>query len=155
MRGIQRLTFFYFMYGSAIETLSVYVKDQTGEELKVWSHHGGKLSGTWSEGCATLNYSGSYQVASQISGNKLYHVVRKKKSCWRFVDLFLECCYILVDYSLNSRPEASIYAMTLRNKLFEGTRKVFPYFLVLLTRFLNQSVTILNCCSDNAYIIFI
>ena len=104
MRGIQRLTFFYFMYGSAIETLSVYVRDQMGEELKVWSRHGGILSGSWSEGCATLNYSGSYQVASQISLKKSYYVVRKKKFCSRFDDLRLECCYMLVDYYFHSQP---------------------------------------------------
>ncbi|XP_022807962.1 uncharacterized protein LOC111344964 [Stylophora pistillata] len=62
MRGSQRLTFFYSMYGRAIESLSVYVKDQMGKELRVWSRHGGKLSSSWTEGCTTLNYSGSYQV---------------------------------------------------------------------------------------------
>ena len=98
MRGNQRLTFFYSMYGSAVETLSVYVRDQAGKEFRVWSRHGGKLSSSWTEGCTTLNYTGSYQVAGQISVNTLYHALWEKISSKIKDNLFLECCCMLFDH---------------------------------------------------------
>ena len=102
MRGNQRLTFFYSMYGSAVETLSVYVRDQAGKEFRVWSSHGGKLSNSWTEGCTTLNYTGSYQVARQISVNTLYHAPWEKISSKIKDNLFLECCCMLFDHPIYS-----------------------------------------------------
>ena len=59
--GPQRMEFFYSMYGSTIETLSVYVKIN-GSEYRVWSRYGSQLSSDWIKGCVTLNYRGNYQV---------------------------------------------------------------------------------------------
>ena len=55
------MTFYYSMYGSNIESLSVYVKVNGGEE-RIWSRHGNHLASNWIEGCVTLNYDGTYQV---------------------------------------------------------------------------------------------
>lgn len=118
MRGNQRLTFFYSMYGSAVETLSVYVRDQAGKEFRVWSSHGGKLSSSWTEGCTTLNYTGSYQVARQISVNTLYHALWEKISSKIKDNLFLECCCMLFDHPIYSHLWAPIFALPLRNKSF-------------------------------------
>ena len=59
--GPQRMEFFYSMYGSTVETLSVYVKIN-GSEYRVWSRYGSQLSSDWIKGCVTLNYRGTYQV---------------------------------------------------------------------------------------------
>ena len=64
--GPQRMEFFYSMYGSTIETLSVYVKIN-GSEYRVWSRYGSQLSSDWIKGCVTLNYRGTYQVKISLS----------------------------------------------------------------------------------------
>ena len=64
--GPQRMEFFYSMYGSSIETLSVYVKIN-GSEYRVWSRYGSQLSSDWIKGCVTLNYRGTYQVKTSFS----------------------------------------------------------------------------------------
>ena len=111
MRGNQRLTFFYSMYGSAVETLSIYVRDQAGKEFRVWSRHGGKLSSSWTEGCTTLNYTDSYQVARQISVNTLYHALWEKISSKIKDNLFLECCCMLFDHPfiVTYEPQILLY----------------------------------------------
>ncbi|PFX15365.1 G-protein coupled receptor GRL101 [Stylophora pistillata] len=55
------MEFFYSMYGSTVETLTVYVKIN-GREHLVWSRYGNQLSNDWIKGCVTLNYRGPYQV---------------------------------------------------------------------------------------------
>ena len=61
MRGAQRMTFFYFMYGSTVESLSVYVRIN-GSEERIWSRHGNQLSSNWTEGCVAITYCETYQV---------------------------------------------------------------------------------------------
>ena len=78
--GPQRMEFFYSMYGSSIETLSVYVKIN-GSEYRVWSRYGSQLSSDWIKGCVTLNYRGTYQV--------------KTSFCW-FVCVFVCFCLWLL-----------------------------------------------------------
>lgn len=111
MRGNQRLTFFYSMYGSAVETLSIYVRDQAGKEFRVWSRHGGKLSSSWTEGCATLNYTGSYQVARQISVNTLYHALWEKYP-WRSKIIYFwsaVACYLTIPFIVTYEPQFLLY----------------------------------------------
>ena len=55
------MTFFYSMYGSTIETLSVYVIIN-GRESRIWSRHGNRLSRDWIKGCVAIIYEGTYQV---------------------------------------------------------------------------------------------
>ena len=55
------MTFFYSMYGSTVESLSVYLR-VNGSEEKIWSRHGNLLSRTWTEGCVSINVLGTYQV---------------------------------------------------------------------------------------------
>ena len=64
MRGAQRMTFFYSMYGSTVESLSVYVKIN-GSEARVWSRYKNQsshVSNNWIEACLTINYAGIYMV---------------------------------------------------------------------------------------------
>ena len=61
MRGPLRMTFFYSMYGSTIETLSVYVIIN-GRESRIWSRHGNRSSRDWIKGCVAISYEGTYQV---------------------------------------------------------------------------------------------
>ena len=85
--GPQRMEFFYYMYGSTIETLSVYAKIN-GSEYRVWSRYGSQLSNDWIKGCVTINYRGTYQV-------KTFFVL----SCF-FVGLFVclfVCLFLCVD----------------------------------------------------------
>ena len=85
--GPQRMEFFYYMYGSTIETLSVYVKIN-GSEYRVWSRYGSQLSSDWIKGCVTLNYRGTYQVKTSFL-SQLF-----------FVDLFVclfVCLFLCVD----------------------------------------------------------
>ena len=63
MRGAQRMTFFYSMIGSTVESLSVYVRIN-GSEERIWSRHGNYLSRNWTKGCVALDYNGTYQVES-------------------------------------------------------------------------------------------
>ena len=55
------MTFYYFMYGSTVESLSVYVRIN-GSEERIWSRHGNQLSRNWTKGCVAMNYNGTYQV---------------------------------------------------------------------------------------------
>ena len=55
------MTFYYSMYGSTVESLSVYVRI-SGSEERIWSRHGNKLSSNWTKGCVAINYNGTYQV---------------------------------------------------------------------------------------------
>ena len=55
------MTFYYSMYGSTVESLSVYVRN-SGSEERIWSRHGNKLSSNWTKGCVAINYNGTYQV---------------------------------------------------------------------------------------------
>ena len=61
MRGAQRMTFYYCMYGSTVESLSIYVRIN-GSEERIWSRHGNLLSSTWTKGCVSINVLGTYQV---------------------------------------------------------------------------------------------
>ena len=61
LRGAQRMTFYYFMYGSTVESLSVYVRSNGGEE-RIWSRYGNHLSSNWTKGCVAVNINGTYQV---------------------------------------------------------------------------------------------
>ena len=61
MRGAQRMTFFYSMYGSTVESLSVYVRIN-GTEARVWSRYRSHVSKDWIEACLTINYAGMYLV---------------------------------------------------------------------------------------------
>ena len=61
MRGAQRMTFFYSMYGSTVESLSVYVRIN-GSEARVWSRYKSHVSNNWIEACLTINYAGMYMV---------------------------------------------------------------------------------------------
>ena len=61
MEGAQRMTFYYSMYGSTVESLSIYVRIN-GSEERIWSRHGNLLSSTWTEGCVSINVLGTYQV---------------------------------------------------------------------------------------------
>ena len=63
MKGAQRMTFFYFMIGQTVESLSVYVRINGNEERR-WSRHGNQLSSNWIKGCVALDYNGTYQVES-------------------------------------------------------------------------------------------
>ena len=55
------MTFVYSMYGSTIETLSVYVIIN-GRESRIWSRHGNRSSRDWIKGCVAISYEGTYQV---------------------------------------------------------------------------------------------
>ena len=55
------MTFLYSMYGSTIETLSVYVTIN-GSESRIWSRYGNHLPRNWVKGCVAINYGGTYQV---------------------------------------------------------------------------------------------
>lgn len=55
------MTFYYSMYGSTVESLSVYVKI-SGSEERIWSRYGDQLSSNWTKGCVAINYNGTYQV---------------------------------------------------------------------------------------------
>ena len=72
--GPQRMEFFYYMYGSTIETLSVYVKIN-GSEYRVWSRYGSQLSSDWIKGCVTLNYRGTYQVKTSFLSQLFFLLV--------------------------------------------------------------------------------
>ena len=61
MRGPRRMTFYYSMYGSTVESLSVYVRI-SGSEERIWSRHGNQLTRNWTKGCVAINYNGTYQV---------------------------------------------------------------------------------------------
>jgi len=61
MRGAQRMTFYYSMYGSTIESLSIYVRIN-GSENRVWSRYRSHVSKDWIETCLTINYAGTYRV---------------------------------------------------------------------------------------------
>ncbi|XP_022809605.1 MAM and LDL-receptor class A domain-containing protein 1-like [Stylophora pistillata] len=61
LNGPLRLTFFYSMYGSTIETLSVYLR-VNGSESRIWSRHGNRSSRDWIKGCVAITYDGTYQV---------------------------------------------------------------------------------------------
>jgi len=61
MRGAQQMTFFYSMYGSTVESLSVYVKIN-GSEERIWSRYGNQLSSNWTKGCVAITYQETYQV---------------------------------------------------------------------------------------------
>ena len=62
MRGAQRMTFFYSMYGSTVESLSVYARTLNGSESRVWSRYRSHVSDDWIKSCVTINYTGMYQV---------------------------------------------------------------------------------------------
>ena len=62
-KGAQRMSFFYAMIGRTVESLSVYVRINGGEE-RIWSRHGNYLSSNWTKGCVALDYNGTYQVES-------------------------------------------------------------------------------------------
>ena len=68
------MEFFYYMYGSTIETLSVYVKIN-GSEYRVWSRYGSQLSNDWIKGCVTINYRGTYQVKTFFSFSVVFLLV--------------------------------------------------------------------------------
>ena len=55
------MTFYYSMYGSAVESLSVYVRI-SGSEERIWSRYGNQLSRNWTKGCVAINNNGTYQV---------------------------------------------------------------------------------------------
>ena len=55
------MTFYYSMYGSTVESLSVYVRI-SGSEERIWSRYGNQLSSNWTKGCVAINYNGTYQV---------------------------------------------------------------------------------------------
>ena len=61
MRGAQRMTFYYSMYGSTVESLSVYVRIN-GSEARIWSRYRSHVSRDWIEACLTINYAGMYRV---------------------------------------------------------------------------------------------
>ena len=61
MTGAQRLTFYYSMYGSTVESLIVYVRIN-GSEERIWSRYGNHLSSNWIKGCVAIGYIGTYQV---------------------------------------------------------------------------------------------
>ena len=84
--GPQRMEFFYYMYGSTIETLSVYAKIN-GSEYRVWSRYGSQLSNDWIKGCVTINYRGTYQVKTFFRSQLFF--------CW-FVRVFV-CLFLCVD----------------------------------------------------------
>ena len=69
MWGPLLMTFFYSMYGSTIETLSVYVR-VNGSESRIWSRHGNRSSRHWIEGCVAINYEGTYQVVQQAKADR-------------------------------------------------------------------------------------
>ena len=83
--GPQRMEFFYYMYGSTIETLSVYAKIN-GSEYRVWSRYGSQLSNDWIKGCVTINYRGTYQVKTFFRSQLFF--------CW-FVRVFV-CLFVFV-----------------------------------------------------------
>ena len=64
LNGPLWMTFFYSMYGSTIETLSVYLR-VNGSESKIWSRHGNSSSRDWIKGCVAISYDGTYQVVQQ------------------------------------------------------------------------------------------
>ena len=80
------MEFFYYMYGSTIETLSVYVKIN-GSEYRVWSRYGSQLSNNWIKGCVTISYRGTYQVKTFFLSQLFF--------CW-FVRVFV-CLFLCVD----------------------------------------------------------
>ena len=59
------MTFYYLMYGSTVESLSVYVRI-SGSEERIWSRHGDHLSRNWTKGCVAINYNGTYQVGRTV-----------------------------------------------------------------------------------------
>ena len=61
MTGAKRMTFFYSMYGSTIESLSVYVRIN-GSDSRIWSRHGNLWTSNWTQGCVAIKYYGFYQV---------------------------------------------------------------------------------------------
>ncbi|KAL9987564.1 hypothetical protein ACROYT_G001896 [Oculina patagonica] len=72
MRGAQRMTFFYSMYGSTVESLSVFVRALNGSEARVWSRYRSHVSEDWIEACVTLNYTGIYQVIMEGVAGLIY-----------------------------------------------------------------------------------
>ncbi|XP_020615658.1 MAM and LDL-receptor class A domain-containing protein 1-like [Orbicella faveolata] len=63
LRGAQRMTFYYFMYSSTVESLSVYVRSNGSDrDERIWSRYGNHLSSNWTKGCVAVNISGTYQV---------------------------------------------------------------------------------------------
>ena len=91
--GPQRMEFFYYMYGSTIETLSVYVKIN-GSEYRVWSRYGSQLSNDWIKGCVTINYRGTYQVKTFFSFSVVFLLVCSCVCLFVFVCrcFFFFCC---------------------------------------------------------------
>lgn len=61
MRGAQRMTFYYSMYGSTVESLSVFVRIN-GSEERIWSRYGNHALSNWTKGCVSINFIGTYQV---------------------------------------------------------------------------------------------
>ena len=55
------MTFYYSMYGSTVESLSIYVRIN-GSEERIWGRHGNHLSSNWTKGCVAINYTETYQV---------------------------------------------------------------------------------------------
>ena len=55
------MTFFYSMYGSTVESLSVYVKIN-GSEERIWIRYGNQLSSNWTKGCVAITNYEIYQV---------------------------------------------------------------------------------------------
>jgi len=49
------------MYGSTVESLSVYVRSN-GSEKRIWSRYGNHLSSNWTKGCVAVNFNETYQV---------------------------------------------------------------------------------------------
>ena len=72
------MTFYYSMYGSTVESLSVYVRI-SGNEERIWSRHGNLFSSNWTKGCVAINYNGTYQV-EPCCGSIYVKLLNKMKS---------------------------------------------------------------------------
>ena len=115
------MTFFYSMYGSSVESLSVYVRIN-GSEKRIWSRYGNHLSSNWTKACVAVNNNGTYQVISSdyvvislklldktdISARKAQVCVvysEHKKSILDFKTTFCFRSYVLWSFTLILIPK--------------------------------------------------
>lgn len=87
------MTFYYFMYSSTVESLSVYVRSNGSDrDERIWSRYGNHLSSNWTKGCVAVNISGTYQVETfwaKLCGYFFKAVEKRKKMMLVHVKLLL------------------------------------------------------------------